>query len=116
MSIEKIKKSYTLNYKDCLTLPVDKTTDMIHNFCMYQGLLSFSEKLHEILANPQSNSIIAWVPHGRAFKVKNVKKFESSIIPQYYGHSKYASFLRQLCAGGFRCITHNLYFHEVSQS
>lgn len=108
--------SYTLKYKDYSTLPVNKTNDMNQQIRKNQHPLTFSDKLHQILADPQSNSIIAWIPHGRAFKVKNVKKFESSIIPQYYSHSKYSSFLRQLLAWEFRRITQNLYLHEVRQN
>jgi len=108
-----MKESYTLKYNDYSKSPVDKRSDMIHKFRMNQGLLSFPEKLHQILANNQSESIITWIPHGRAFEVKTVKIFESSIIPQHCNDSKYSFFVGQLNAWGFRRITHNLYFHEL---
>jgi heat shock transcription factor 2 len=50
--------------------------------------------------------IATWSPHdnGETFIVTNVKAFESTIIPQFFKHSKFSSFVRQLNFYGFRKI------------
>jgi hypothetical protein len=51
-------------------------------------------------------TIATWSPHdnGETFIVTNVKAFESTIIPQFFKHSKFSSFVRQLNFYGFRKI------------
>lgn len=46
--------------------------------------------------------IATWSPNGDNFVVKNVEKFASSILPQYFKHSNFSSFARQLNFYGFR--------------
>ena len=46
--------------------------------------------------------IATWSENGDNFVVKNVEKFASSILPQYFKHSNFSSFARQLNFYGFR--------------
>jgi len=47
----------------------------------------FPEKLHEMLdteaKNPESQSIVSWLPHGRAFIVRKPKEFTTDVMPKY---------------------------------
>lgn len=47
-------------------------------------------------------TIATWSPVGDNFVVKNVEKFASTILPQYFKHSNFSSFARQLNFYGFR--------------
>ena len=47
-------------------------------------------------------AIAGWSDDGKTFVVKNVSEFESSIIPQFFKHNKFASFVRQLNFYSFR--------------
>ena len=67
--------------------------------------MSFSQKVHHILSNPEYEQWISWMPHGRAFKVHVPVVFESKILPQYFGHKRHSSFLRELDNYGFKHIT-----------
>lgn len=49
-------------------------------------------------------SIACWSEDGETFIVKNTDVFEKSIIPQFFKHSKFSSFVRQLNFYGFRKI------------
>ena len=55
--------------------------------------------------NTRGKSIVGWQPHGRAFKVHDVKKFVDTIMPHFFKHTKYASFQRQLNLYGFMRLT-----------
>ena len=48
--------------------------------------------------------IACWSEDGETFIVKNTDVFEKSIIPQFFKHSKFSSFVRQLNFYGFRKI------------
>jgi len=56
----------------------------------------FPVKLHRILSNPEYSDIVSWLPHGRSWRVLRSKDFEEKVIPLYFRHSKYASFMRQV--------------------
>lgn len=78
---------------------------------------SFPEKLHKILSNPTFQHIITWLPDGRSWRVLDAKKFEKEVIPLYFRHRNFASFMRQVNGWGFRGIRrgygHRSYYHEV---
>ena len=46
--------------------------------------------------------IATWSRNGDNFIIKNVDKFASSVLPQYFKHSNFSSFARQLNFYGFR--------------
>ena len=72
-------------------------------------------KMHAILAREDLKSMICWLPHGRAWKVNDSKEFETKVLPIYFEHAKYSSFIRQANGWGFRRITkgrdRNAYYH-----
>jgi len=49
-------------------------------------------------------SIACWAEDGETFVVKDPVKFEKQIIPQFFKHSKFSSFVRQLNFYAFRKI------------
>lgn len=77
----------------------------------------FPVKLHRILSNPEYSDFISWLPHGRSWRVLKPKAFEEKIVPRYFRHTKYASFMRQVNGWGFKRMTqgpdHNSYYHEL---
>jgi|AntRauTorckE5430_2_1112549.scaffolds.fasta_scaffold03762_1 hypothetical protein len=46
--------------------------------------------------------VATWSANGDNFVVKHVEKFASSVLPQYFKHSNFSSFARQLNFYGFR--------------
>ena len=57
---------------------------------------SFPSKLHKILANPEFRDNISWLPHGRAFKIRNSKVLEENILAKHFRSGRYESFMRQV--------------------
>jgi HSF-type DNA-binding len=53
------------------------------------------------MVNECDPSIAAWTEDGGKFVVKNKDVFAATVIPQYYDHSNYSSFTRQLNFYGF---------------
>ncbi|CAJ1955940.1 unnamed protein product [Cylindrotheca closterium] len=49
-------------------------------------------------------TVACWSDDGETFVVKNPEKFEKQIIPQFFKHSKFSSFVRQLNFYAFRKI------------
>jgi heat shock transcription factor 1 len=67
---------------------------------------SFLQKTYEILENADLSAIIAWNEDGTLFLVKKVTELCDQVLPVYFKHSNYASFVRQL----------NIYdFHKVRE-
>ncbi len=56
----------------------------------------FPVKLHRILSSNEYSDVISWLPHGRSWRVLKPKAFEEKVIPLYFRHAKYASFMRQV--------------------
>jgi len=74
-------------------------------------------KLAAILNEPRFSHVIAWLPHGRAWKVLRPREFTDLVAPHYFEYPNYNSFIRLVNAWGFRRMTTgvdaNAYFHEV---
>jgi hypothetical protein len=61
----------------------------------------FPAKLHRILSKPENAHIIAWRPHGRAWRVVDTHKL-NSILPDYFDHGSRESFNRSTNNWGFK--------------
>ena len=70
--------------------------------------VSFPVKLLTMLNTLESQGkrdVISWMPHGRGFMVHQQDAFATEIIPQFFRHSKFSSFQRQLHMYSFQRIT-----------
>ena len=57
----------------------------------------FPQRLMELLSDERNNDCIAWLPHGRAFIIRNRKLFAEKVMPKFFPRkSKYSSFTRKL--------------------
>lgn len=79
--------------------------------------MSFPLKVHHILSQDDFKNWITWMPHGRAFRILVPKRLEQGkVLENYFGHSRYSSFLRQLSNHGIKHISQgpdrNCYYHE----
>jgi hypothetical protein len=62
---------------------------------------SFLSKLYDILNNSTYKEIIYWNKEGKGIIISNVNEFRTIVLPKYYKHSNYSSFVRQLYLYGF---------------
>lgn len=64
---------------------------------------SFPAKLY-LLLESASEDIVSWLEDGKSFRVYDMERFVTSILPQYFKVSKFESFQRQLNLYGFKRI------------
>lgn len=58
--------------------------------------------MHAILSAPDLKDIVDWDDHGRSFRILRPKEFESYVLPRFFEHSKFTSYIRQANGWGFR--------------
>ncbi|KAL9178266.1 hypothetical protein ACHAXT_001810 [Thalassiosira profunda] len=56
---------------------------------------TFPEALYKVVANPASDHIVAWLPHGQGFLIHDRDRFDD-VLAEHFDGAKYASFARRL--------------------
>jgi hypothetical protein len=56
----------------------------------------FIMKLYELVSDPSTDDLCAWTDTGDAFVVLEPGRFTSEILPRYFKHHNFSSFVRQL--------------------
>ena len=79
---------------------------------------NFPRKLMMLIDDNTASNIIFWLPHGRAFVLKDSKRFISHVYPRYFKDTvRYKAFVRMLNMWGFKRITNGpdrgAYYHQL---
>lgn len=74
----------------------------------------FVAKLFTMLSESENNAFISWGPDGGAFFVWNPTEFSSTVLPKYFKHNNFCSFVRQLNIYGFHKVEneHWMFTHD----
>ncbi|CAD8155769.1 unnamed protein product [Paramecium pentaurelia] len=75
---------------------------------------SFLMKLYEILESEQT--AICWNKEGTTFQIQDPASLTDQILPQYFKHRNFQSFLRQLNMYGFKKLKNNQGKNEFQHS
>jgi hypothetical protein len=51
---------------------------------------NFPAKMHAILSMKELEDVVAWMPHGRSWRVLKPREFEIRVIPRFFEHSKFS--------------------------
>ena len=71
--------------------------DQDDNGCDDDCQYIFPQRLMSILSDERNADSICWLPHGRAFIIRNRKLFAEKVMPKFFPRkSKYSSFTRKL--------------------
>ncbi|KAI8075671.1 HSF-type DNA-binding-domain-containing protein [Thamnidium elegans] len=62
------------------------------------------KKKNRMLEDPETPELIAWSSHGDLFSVSNPTAFSKTVLPQYFKHNNWQSFVRQLNMYGFHKV------------
>ncbi|MED6134966.1 hypothetical protein PIB30_041938 [Stylosanthes scabra] len=68
------------------------------------SLPPFLTKTYEMVDDPSTNSIISWSDSNRSFVVWNPPEFARVLLPKFFKHNNFSSFIRQLNTYGFKKI------------
>ena len=69
------------------------------------AITAFLAKLWALVNDSTCDDLIAWDPSGGSFHVYDQARFAREILPRYFKHNNFASFIRQLNMYGFRKIS-----------
>lgn len=65
---------------------------------------AFVMKLWNMVNDPSNSKYISWMPDGKAFQVNDRENFMKFVLPKYFKHNNFASFVRQLNMYGWHKI------------
>ncbi|TKY71880.1 Heat stress transcription factor A-4a [Spatholobus suberectus] len=68
------------------------------------SLPPFLTKTYEMVDDPSTNSIVSWSATNKSFIVCNPPEFSRDLLPRFFKHNNFSSFIRQLNTYGFRKI------------
>ncbi|KAF5738276.1 heat shock transcription factor family protein [Tripterygium wilfordii] len=68
------------------------------------SLPPFLAKTYEMVDDPATNSVVSWSQNNKSFIVWNPPEFGRDLLPRYFKHNNFSSFIRQLNTYGFRKI------------
>jgi len=66
----------------------------------------FVSKLYKMLSDPTISGMISWSPEGNSFIVLNPEDFARLVLPHFFKHNNFSSFVRQLNMYGFHKVPH----------
>ncbi|KAE8260638.1 hypothetical protein A4X13_0g234 [Tilletia indica] len=67
---------------------------------------AFLNKLRSMLDDKNNEDLIKWAPDGKSFFVPNHIRFGDTLLPRYFKHRNFSSFVRQLNMYGFHKVPH----------
>lgn len=56
----------------------------------------FLTKIFEIVEDPGTDSVVSWSRARNSFIVWDVRQFATNLLPKYFKHGNFSSFIRQL--------------------
>lgn len=75
-------------------MPNDQASKNIE--CKLKKPNKFLLKVYSIINDSKNSQVISWTDSGESFTIKNTSLFTQNLLPKYFKHKNFASFIRQL--------------------
>lgn len=76
----------------------------VHESVVGNCVPPFLSKTYDMVDDPSSDSIVSWSSTNNTFIVWNLPLFSRDLLPKFFKHSNFSSFVRQLNTYGFRKV------------
>lgn len=86
--------------------PTDSTSIATTNTAHLTRNNPFLNKLRSMVDDPATNDLIRWSSDGDSFLVPNHVRFGDEVLPRFFKHNRFSSFVRQLNMYGFHKVPH----------
>ncbi|XP_047310106.1 heat stress transcription factor A-6b-like [Impatiens glandulifera] len=101
LSLVAVKKEET----ECsLTLPMSMPMERLHETVPPPPPPRFLTKTYEMVDDSSTNHVISWSRGNNSFVVWDPHAFAITLLPNYFKHNNFSSFVRQLNTYGFRKV------------
>ncbi|KAI3456342.1 hypothetical protein Pfo_013005 [Paulownia fortunei] len=76
-----------------------------YSSCVSRPIPPFLLKIYDMLGNDEANSVVSWSCTGTSFVITNPHLFAANVLPIYFRHRNFQSFVTQLNSYGFKKIS-----------
>ncbi|XP_057977956.1 heat stress transcription factor B-2b [Malania oleifera] len=85
-------------------LPAEQTGESVHGDSQRSLPTPFLTKTYQLVDDPSFDDLISWNEDGSTFIVWRPAEFARDLLPKYFKHNNFSSFVRQLNTYGFRKV------------
>ncbi|XP_024982073.1 heat stress transcription factor A-7a-like isoform X2 [Cynara cardunculus var. scolymus] len=94
------KQPVVVEVPQIMVMQVPQPMEGLHD----SGPPPFLTKVYEMVDDPNFDHILSWSRGGQSFVVWDTQAFSTNLLPRYFKHNNFSSFIRQLNTYGFRKI------------